>query len=116
MSNIIPTLGANKKSTGAPGKARPNISKLISDDIFIENEFDLSCLMCKIPKKQSVLEKGENLTKKLNTKFYPYLRNKFLDDVWSFSQILSQLIVEIENERSYQPAKKTDFMPLQGSE
>ena len=61
MSNIIPTLGANKKSTDAPGKARPNISKLISDDIFIENEFDLSCLMCKIPKKQSVLEKGNLL-------------------------------------------------------
>ena len=61
MSNIIPTLGANKKSTDAPGKARPNISKLISDAIFIENEFDLSCLMCKIPKKQSVLEKGNLL-------------------------------------------------------
>ena len=59
MSNIIPTLGSNKKSTDAPGKARPNISKLISDDIFIENEFDLSCLMSKIPKKQSVLEKGK---------------------------------------------------------
>lgn len=95
MSNIIPTLGSNKKSTDAPEKARPNISKLISDDIFIENEFDLSCLMCKIPKKQSVLEK---------------------DDVWSFSQILSQLIVEIENERSHKPTKNADLMPLKGSE
>jgi len=87
MSNIIPTLGASKntKSTDAPGKARPNISKLISDDIFIENEFDLSCLMGKIPKKKSVLEK---------------------DDVWSFTQTLSQLIVEIENERSHQPTNK----------
>lgn len=95
MSNIIPTLGSNAKSTDAPGKGRPNISKLISDDIFIENEFDLSCLMSKIPKKQSVLEK---------------------DDVWSFSQILSQLIVEIENEKSHKPTKNTDFMPLKGSE
>ena len=38
------------------------------------------------------------------------------DDVWSFSQILSQLIVEIENERSHKPTKNTDFMPLKGSE
>lgn len=112
MSNIIPTLGSNKKSTDAPEKARPNISKLISDDIFIENEFDLSCLMCKIPKKQSVLEKG-----KLKCKTNPKLTQKWIsDDVWSFSQILSQLIVEIENERSHKPTKNADLMPLKGSE
>jgi len=76
MSNIIPTLGSNAKSTDAPGKGRPNISKLISDDIFIENEFDLSCLMSKIPKKQSVLEKGKfnsNPTQKTQTGSYPKL-------------------------------------------
>ena len=78
MSNIIPTLGANKKSTDAPGKARPNISKLISDDIFIENEFDLSCLMCKIPKKQSVLEKG---TYKINV---THLRLKSCTYLYNF--------------------------------
>ena len=73
MSNIIPTLGSNAKSTDAPGKGRPNISKLISDDIFIENEFDLSCLMSKIPKKQSVLEKG-----KFKSNPYPENPNRVL--------------------------------------
>ena len=77
MSNIIPRLGSNAKSTDVPGKGRPNISKLISDDIFIENEFDLSCLMSKIPKKQSVLEKGKFPTQKTQTGSYPKLNPSF---------------------------------------
>ena len=58
MSHLIPTLGGEERKieVKVPKKGQ-QISKMISDKIFLDTEFDLDYLVHKIPSKSAVSEK-----------------------------------------------------------
>jgi len=89
MSRFIPSLGSTEVNNEAKirvPKKEKKISKMISSRIFLDDEFDLADLRVQIPNKTLVQENA--------------------NEEWEFSQVLSQIVSELDVEKKKKLSKK----------